>query len=262
MHVARKPFTTLLQNNWLTKLWASMLPWKKLSWSPLQSTEDKNCTVIFKHTCASASTRDVLGQLLMISQKHISLQKVMCYPLSPVPWALAVPDGLPAKTEKTKLVHLLVESESKEHSDQGKCHYITDAMFHLQLFTSLPSTFGELAERILKNLPSMDRVDFMADIYRNNSIKSIEHSHWGERKTFLLKVPNTKVPTDWKGFIKNGDSKSQLIKFLLSGWRKDYHAAILLNRVLFVTCGTECFKLCSTDGKTVKTSVVQDLSST
>ena len=89
----------------------------------------------------------------------------------------------------------------------------------------------------------------------------MENSHQGEGGTFLLKGPNTNVPRDWKGFMKNGDNKNQLIKFLLSERRKDCLAATLLDKDLLATSGTECFKLCSTDGKTVETKVVQDLSS-
>ncbi|KAL8609063.1 hypothetical protein ACOMHN_033656 [Nucella lapillus] len=37
----------------------------------------------------------------------------MCYPLSPIPWSMATPDGMPAKTDKSKLMQLLEKEQVK-----------------------------------------------------------------------------------------------------------------------------------------------------
>ena len=45
--------------------------------------------------------RNIFGQLLMLSTDHeLDLKKVLAYPLSPIPWVLATPDGLPTKQTK------------------------------------------------------------------------------------------------------------------------------------------------------------------
>ena len=52
--------------------------------------------------------RNLSGQLLVLSLEHeIDIQKVLCYPLSPVPWSLSTSNGLPLKTNKATLLHKL-----------------------------------------------------------------------------------------------------------------------------------------------------------
>ena len=52
--------------------------------------------------------RNVLGQLVILALQHeLSLECILSYPLSPVPWALATSDGAMIKTEKAKLMHFL-----------------------------------------------------------------------------------------------------------------------------------------------------------
>ena len=50
----------------------------------------------------------MFGQLLVLSEKNnFDLQKIMPYQLAPIPWCLATGDGLPAKTDKAKMLHTL-----------------------------------------------------------------------------------------------------------------------------------------------------------
>ena len=53
--------------------------------------------------------RNLFGQLLVLSHEHdmIDMEKVLRYPLSPTPWSLASPDGLPLKTNKAQLLSVL-----------------------------------------------------------------------------------------------------------------------------------------------------------
>ena len=124
---------------------------------------------------------------------------------------------------------------------------------------ALPATFGELAEKVIKSLPSAPQVHFVADTYKRDSIKATERSRRGEGDKFLLKGPSTKLPKDWKGFLKNGENKNQLVKFLLSEWRKDIFATVLLDKKLFVNSCTECMLLTSADGKTVECQPINEL---
>ena len=60
--------------------------------------------------------RNVLGQLVILALQHeLSLERVLSYPLGPVPWALASSDGAMIKTDKAKLMHCL---EDKSHLAQ------------------------------------------------------------------------------------------------------------------------------------------------
>ena len=80
-----------------------------------------------KKTKEIKAERNVFGQLVVLALKHdINMKSVLSFPLGPVPWALATADGLPAKTDKSKLLHHL---EGDRHtiqrpSDNNICHVI------------------------------------------------------------------------------------------------------------------------------------------
>ena len=85
--------------------------------------------------------------------------------------------------------------------------YIVDGNTVLQAMVSLPSTFGELAERVLDQLPRAQRTDFVTDSYHPCLIKGLERSRRGSSKAHLVIGPSTKVPHDWKRFLCNEENK-------------------------------------------------------
>ncbi|GFO07696.1 hypothetical protein PoB_003420100 [Plakobranchus ocellatus] len=61
-----------------------------------------------KNVVKIKAERNIFGQLLVLSQEYqIDMKKVLKYPLSPVPWSLSSPGGLPLKTNKATLLHKL-----------------------------------------------------------------------------------------------------------------------------------------------------------
>ena len=105
--------------------------------------------------------------------------------------------------------------EEKLHLVQGltvafDC-YIIDGNAAQQAMTSLPSTFGELAECVFDQLPRAQRVDFVTDSYHPCSIKGVKRSRRGSAKAHLVKGPSTKVPRDWKRFLCNEVNKRCLL---------------------------------------------------
>ena len=166
--------------------------------------------------------RNVFRQLVILALQHeLSLERVLSYPLGPVPWALATSDGAMIKTDKAKLMHCL---EDKSHLVQrptvGFQCYIVDGNALLQAMVSLPSTFGELAEYVFQQLPRAQRVDFVTDSYHPRSIKGLERSRRGSSQAHLVKGPSTKVPRDWRKFLCNEENKTHLCSFLLEEWKK------------------------------------------
>ena len=92
------------------------------------------------------------------------MEKVLQYPLSPVPWALATPDGLPLKTNKATLLHKIEKKEFLEHDSlnyESVCIVDGNALFHAM--TEVPNTYSELAERILSCLLNTSCVHFVTD---------------------------------------------------------------------------------------------------
>ena len=183
----------------------------------------------------------------MLSLKNnIDLELTMSYQLGPVPWTLATADGCPVKSDKSNLLHKL--EETIEPSDKPSLEdsvYVCDGNAILQALMQIPETFEAVAERVFEMLPKTKRVDFVTDSYYEHSIKSFERSHRGEAPTFLLSRPKTKTPRDWKLFMSNDNNKSQLIKLLLSEWRKPKYATSLKGRELFFVCREECVSLTS-----------------
>ena len=90
----------------------------------------------------------------------------------------------------------------------------------LQAMVSLPSTLVELPEYVFQQLPRAQRVDFVTDSYHPRSIKELERSIRGSSQTHLVKGRSTKVPRDWKKFLRNEENKRRLCSFLLKEWKK------------------------------------------
>ena len=69
----------------------------------------------------------------------------MAYPLGPVPWSLATPDGMPIKTDKSVLMHRLEDASAlRSPRSTIQIHVIDgNALFHR--LAQLPDTFGEIA---------------------------------------------------------------------------------------------------------------------
>ncbi|KAL8619062.1 hypothetical protein ACOMHN_020760 [Nucella lapillus] len=260
----KEAFNIFITERLVNKTLSFHAPLKKVGLKTFASVhKTKTVRASSNKTIQVAAQRDIFGQLMMISQENnINLQKVMCYPLSPIPWSMATPDGMPAKTDKSKLMQLLEKEQVLQDLDRSKCTSIVDGMVLLHSLTALPSTFAELADKVLRCLPASTRVDFVADTYHPDSIKMMKRIRRGQSETFLLSGPNTKVPRDWKKFLSNGENKNQLIEFLLSEWMKDCYAEKLLNKQLYVTSGTKCFRLTSMDGKCTQGHPVPELEST
>ena len=103
------------------------------------------------------------------------MEKVLSYPLGPVPWSLGTADGTPTQTDKAKLMHYLEgDSHQAEMPTEGSVVCVLDgnALLHAQV--SLPATFGELVENIFQQLPQKESIHLVTDCYHPMSIKGIE----------------------------------------------------------------------------------------
>lgn len=198
----------------------------------------------------------------MLSQdNNLDLMNVLSYPLSPVPWALATADNVPNKTDKSKLMHKLEVEPVGFPATNEISAYIIDGNALLQSISNLPTTFGELADRIFFMLPKSKRVDYVSDVYSDISIKAVERKRRGITDEFIVKGPSTRIPKDWKGFLSNNQNKTILTKLLLELWKLPKYANSLQNRQLYFVSDEECFCLTSTDGLTTECVKVEELCS-
>ena len=99
----------------------------------------------------------------------------------------------------------------------------------------------------------------MTDCYREQSIISFERYRRGIAPTFLLSGPKTKTRCDWKLFMSNDENKTQLIKLLLSEWRKPRYAGKFCRRQLFFVFREDCIFLTSSNGVLVEARPEENL---
>ena len=187
-----------------------------------------------------SAQRNLFGQLLILSEdNNLSIQKVLQYPLGSVPWALATLDGLPIKTDETKLMYQIEDDAALVHHPciDDLDAYVVDGNALLLALTALPPTFEELSDKMFSVMPKVKRVDFVTDTYKENSIKSAEIRRQGTSDACLVIGPSTKLPKEWKSFLSNNDNKIHLIRLPLSEWQTAKYAAQLQGRQIFV-CGT------------------------
>lgn len=239
--------------------------------TPLQKTKLKTFLTVSKSTTVKSSNsfvkikaqRNVFGQLLVLSQEHgIDMEKVLTYPLSPVPWSLASPDGMPLKTNKATLMKAL-EKGYLENNDFSKLPNTTSVVDGNALFHCLNAgqdTFGDLAKQAFRSLPQTSSVHFVTDSYKIGSIKSCERLRRGASSvhSYVLQGPATKVPRNFKEFLSNDENKKNFIRFLLSEWTKDQYSVLLKNREIYFVCEERCY-LITSDNTTVNSIPVPQL---
>ena len=158
--------------------------------------------------------RNIFGQLRVLSQENnVNLQKVMEYALATVPWALGTADGMPIKTDKAVLMHNLEDASAYKSPtmERSKIH-VLDGNALLHSLGNIPETFGELAKKCFTSIPRASKIHFITDIYKNDSIKSIERLR--RRNSYgysiLLFHRMMKTPRVWKEFLKNEDNKKRV----------------------------------------------------
>ena len=175
--------------------------------------------------------------------------------------ALATPDGLPAKTDKAKLLHKLEDDTGHENIMQLEDNvYIINGNALLQALTGLPQTFAELAEKKSCSLPKAKTVHFVTDTYKEDTIKSIERERL-ESEDFLVKGQSARLPREWRAFRQNNVNKESLNLLLHTELiNRSYAKRLQHCEVLFV-CKDLCVCLSSSDGLAVQCSDVYELCS-
>lgn len=121
--------------------------------------------------------------------------------------------------------------------------YIVDAMYLIRTLypKDLPSTYGGVADTILKIICIAPNVNFVCDTYRTPTIKGEEQDRRGESGLdIVIKGANQTQPGDFKAALKSGKFKSVLLSFLATEWKQDKYCELLKTQTLFVSCGYQC----------------------
>ena len=194
---------------------------------------------------------------------------MLTFNLGPLPLSLAHQDGSLNKTTKSSLLHYIesqVQPTPVTEIPPGSI-WIIDAMAMLQELrqTSLPATFGQLADHVLKQLVDLARsirsetIHFVVDTYRDVSIKNAERGRRGSSGSLMTKIygEDQRVPQQWKKFLAVGENKAELIRFFFKTW-SSRPSAFLKKVHIFVTRDAECHELVDDNGVLV-VNEVQDL---
>ena len=138
----------------------------------------------------------------------------------------------------------------------------------LHAFKGVPSTFGDLADQLLRlvvaRLSAASRVDVVFDCYNDMSIKSFERNKRAGTESLLVAIAGstTKCPKKWSKALHVSANKAAIVSFLVEEWQKVKYAPLIAQRSLFVTSGEQCwlFRTEASDGTvTVQRFAVPEL---
>ena len=170
--------------------------------------------------------RNLFSRMTLIGQfQKIDLKEVFKYPLGPLPWSLANAYGLPRKTNKAKLMQLLVKGTTAVERYPGNVCSIYDGIaLRWRFQPPAGATFVIPADNIFDAVTSnlSRRVDMAFDVYFDVSIKNAERvkrSSWPESVKYKNILPACPVKSR-KKFMSIQTNKTEVVHFLVSQWKK------------------------------------------
>ena len=202
--------------------------------------------------------RDVFGTILHWAlEKRVDMAAVLKSPLTRFPLALSNCDGTMQKTAKVKLLHYL-ESTVEPSTPLDINVTVIDAFFFLHLSTNLPTSFGGVAEYLLRNICRSKGtvVHFISDITVSPSIKDAERdsrcADSYRSSSFAIGGPRQERPSNWLKALRCDAFKNELIRFLVDHWMEGNYAHILKDKVLYANCGNFCYSFKVVDDRVVR----------
>ena len=133
-------------------------------------------------TVQFSAQSNIFGKVAIVQQRRdIDLKKVFCYPLGPVPWALADATGGMMKTSKSTLMHHLEKGTTNVDEVPKPYGLVIDVMALVRQTQYIGLTFNEFADSLLNRALTLtsgaSRIDIVFDVYRPHSIKNAERGH-------------------------------------------------------------------------------------
>ena len=120
--------------------------------------------------------------------------------------------------------------------------------FHV--LTNITPTFGEICLQVLGQMVAKKDFIFSTDSYHADSIKAQERLRRGSSQCYLIQGPATRKPSDFKLFLENEQTKTQLCERLLKVWSSNAVASSMeqCGTALVIVDGN-VYQLQSSDGE-------------
>ena len=203
----------------------------------------KDKTIILK------ADRALFGKIIVTSQtRNLAMKEVLSHSLGPLPWPLAMPEGLLRKTNKAALGNLLQKDVPTAESIPQQSATVIDGMHLVQKLKGNQKTFGEITKDlfsiILKEGAGSQRIDVVFDRYHEISIKNSERkmrgSYSGIKVTYITEK---QILRQCNKFLGQTCNKTSLVSFLVREWKTTNYREKLGNKTLFLTCEDKCYKI-------------------
>ena len=175
------------------------------------ASKDKAKVQVLKEDCA------LFSRLYIASQnRNGDLDNFFKYENQPWPPSLAQAGNLHAE-QKADLIKC-VEPINNAKPPVLDVIILDGAVVVQMLSTGTMHTFEEYAQvvflpYVLKQIDSVERVDVVWDAYKEDSLKKATREKRGSGQRRKVSA-NTRIPSDWKGFLCVDANKSELFRFM------------------------------------------------
>ena len=193
--------------------------------------------------------RSLFGRIIVMAQaRDLRMELILAFPLGPLPWSLATPDGFLRKTNKATLSNSLQSNMPVDERIPDNSAVVIDGMALVQKLKADQLSFGEVAESLLSMVlregAHCKRLDVVFDTYNELSIKNIERKLRGEETNHQLRnISSTQIVRQWRDFLKGIGNKTSLISFVVNEWKKDKCRQRLEDKILYTNVGDTCYKI-------------------
>lgn len=193
--------------------------------------------------------RDIIGQILAaVVCSNIDLDDVLSFPLTSVPCSLGKYDGTiyQYKMQNTMNTIYSTGTNSEDMISDTVNIEIIDGIEFVNSMIDIPSTYGELCDKVLEQLCDTSAVEIYVlfpNTPKNATIKNY-YSRNGvfNQPIFTINGPSQKRPDRFvKCFINSCTYRQDFVKFILNHWKNSDIDPILEKKRLFVSFGEKTY---------------------
>ena len=116
----------------------------------------------------------------------------------------------------------------------------------IRTMTAILETYETLTWKYLRMLPlGYNRLDIVCDTYQECSLKPAERNKRGCSSKMIIRSYKSKIPRDFKGFLKNGENKTrltELVRDVISSNKVEVLDMLRCKEILFSTYN-HCLRL-------------------